>query len=407
MTDREELDLASALAMLCAEFPALAECEQVPMAEASRRVLAQDLLAPFDLPAFPNSAMDGYAVRAADARRSVTLPIAGTAFAGHGYDGTVAPMTAIRITTGAPLPDGADAVIMQEDVRRDGDAVTLLIDAAPGMHVRPRGQHVGRGDRLIAAGTVLRAPEIGLATLVGATALTVIRQLRVGVVSTGDELVDPPTQPGSAGSFDGNRPMIASVCRSAGFRVCDFGICPDDGDAFRDLLARAAADADVLLIIGGSALGDADVVRQAARIRFLPLVIRPGRGVTFCTLPAGESRATVVLGLPGNAVATFVMFHLLAMPALEHIAGSRARLPLHIPVPLAEDLACDPGRVDYRRGRLERNATGDLVVRPLKQQGAGLLRTLVDADVLIAAGPERFYGAGTAVAVVPLAALPR
>jgi molybdopterin molybdotransferase len=331
--------------------------------------------------------------------------VVGTAYAGRPFAGVLERGGAVRIMTGAPLPRGADAVVMQEDAVREDEWVSCQGPLEPGAHVRPRGEHLRQGDLILRAGTRCSATEIGLATAVGATSLPAMRRLSVGVASTGDELVDPPARLREAGSFDGNRPMIAAACRSAGFAVTDFGICGDSSAAFADLLAQAShRRIDALVVIGGSALGDADVVRQAAHVQFVPMNIRPGRGITVGKLP---SPGGVLLGLPGNAVAAFVMFHFVALPVLDHLAGGEPRLPEPLPMPLAADVACDEGRVDYRRGRVERYHAGGLAVRPLTQQGTGMLRTLVEADVLIAAGPAPHYRAGSLIGVVPLATLPR
>jgi len=406
-TPGHELDAHEALAALRSELAPIVERQRVDLAGATGRILAADIVADLDLPAFANSAMDGYAVRAADCRSSNRLRVAGAAFAGHVYTGALQAGTTIRIMTGAPLPTGADAIAPQEDARREGDLVWFAANVTRGQFVRPRGEHVVAGEVVIAKGVTLRAAEIGLATAVGATHVDVYRALRVGVASTGDELLDPPAPLSRVGSYDGNRRLIALACQAAGFSVLDLGICPDRADEFVHLIDRArATSADALLVIGGSALGDADVVRQAEAVRFLPLGIRPGRGITVGHF-SGPAGRLELLGLPGNAVPAFVMFHLIVLPALLHLAGGMAKVPEHLAVPLAVDVACRAGSVDYRRGRLERDPAGKLAVRPLDRQGAGMLRTLVEADVLIAAGPKPLYRAGEPIPVVPLASLPR
>jgi molybdopterin molybdotransferase len=403
----DELDVHAAVAALVAQLIPVTACERVPLAEASARILARDLIATQDLPHFANAAMDGYAVRAADCETHPALTIAGSAFAGHGYEGGMTPGTTVRIMTGAPLPAGADAVVMQEDARREGDQVAFSIAVRPGLNVRPRGQQARAGDVVVAARTQFHASEIGMATAVGVTQVEVLRRLHVGLASTGDELVDPPVPLTHPGGYDANRPMLAAACRSAGFLVTDFGICRDRAADFAALLDNAGQrNVDAFLISGGTALGDADVVRKAEGVHFVALNIRPGRGITFAQI-ARPSGRFALLGLPGNAVSTFVMFHLIALPALLHLAGATVREPVHLPLPLADDLQCKPGVVEYLRGRLEAGSGGQLVVRPLSQQGAGMVRTLVDADVLIAAGPQPRYAAGAPIPVVLLSTLPR
>jgi molybdopterin molybdotransferase len=406
-TPARELDAHAALAALMARLAPIADHESAGIAAATGRVLANDVVAHIDVPAFANSAMDGYAMRSADCVGPVSLRLVGTALAGHGYENALQAGTAVRIMTGAPLPPTADAVVPQEDARCKDNVVSLAGAVSAGQYVRPRGEHVRAGEVVIRAGTTVHAPEIGLATVVGVGKVSVYRRLRVGLASTGDELVDPPVPLARAESYDGNRPLLAAACRAAGFDATDLGICADRADEFTRLLERARAQVlDALLVSGGSALGDADVVRKAQAIQFLTVNIRPGRGITVGTF--GDAVASLALiGLPGNAVSTFVMFHLIALPALRHLAGSHARIPEHFPLPLAVDLACKRGCIEYRRGRLEHTAAGEVRVRPLERQGAGMLRTLAEADVLIAAGPEPRYRAGEHVLVVPLATLPR
>jgi molybdopterin molybdotransferase len=401
-----ELDLYAALAFLRDELQPDRATEESPLAAAAGRVLARALVSPRDLPAFTNSAMDGYAVRAADCGDSTRLQVVGTARAGHPFLAPLARGQAVRIMTGAPIPDGADAVVLLEEVRAEGDAVSFRVPVRPGLNVRPLGEHVHAGDVVLETGTLLGAPEIGMAAAIGAARLDVFRRLRVGVGSTGDELTDPPAAPARAGSFDANRPLLLQACRSAGFEPLDLGICADSAARFdRFVENAAAAGVDALVVSGGSALGDADVVRQAGAIRFLPLNIRPGRGITFGTLETTRGRMPV-FGMPGNVVAAFVMFHLLAMPALRHLSGGQARVPAHLPIPLAVDIEAKPGRIDYRRGRFVTDSSGGLSVEPLAQQGSAMLRTLVQADVLMAVGPQARYGAGESIPVVPLAGLP-
>jgi molybdopterin molybdotransferase len=402
-----ELDVHAALAALREEIVPITQHEVVHLGGATGRVLASDVVSTLDLPAFDNAGMDGYAVRATDCSGSTRLRVAGSALAGHPWEGAVQQGIAVRITTGAPMPSGADAVVIQEDALREGDMVSFSATVGAGLNVRARGEHIRAGEVVLRAGATLNATEVGLAAAIGSTQLHVFRRLRVGLASTGDELADPPASLSGAGSYDGNRPLLAIACRAAGFGVVDLGIGRDEAADFVRLIDHAhAEELDALLVSGGSALGDADIVRKADAVRFLPVNIRPGRGVTFGNFDQGSTRL-VLLGLPGNAVAAFVMFQLIALPALRHFAGGIGCVPDHLPLPLAADLICQPGRVDYRRGRFQYNAAGEVAVQPLNQQGSAMLRTLVDADVLIAAGPKPRYRAGESILVVPLAALPR
>ncbi|HEU0202201.1 MAG TPA: molybdopterin-binding protein, partial [Burkholderiaceae bacterium] len=245
---------------------------------------------------------------------------------------------------------------------------------------------------------------LGLATAVGATHLDVRRRLRIGVASTGDELHDPPHPLPAGTAYDANRPLLRAALDRLSFEALDLGICADRAQAFDQLLEAAfARELDALVTSGGAAQGDADVVRKAAAIRFLPLQIRPGRGIAFARIEHGR-RALALFGLPGNAVAAFVMFHLVARPALLHLAGATAGVPAHVPLPLACDVQVRGGCVDYRRARLL--ADGEHVaVMPLKEQGSAMLRTVTDADLLIALGPRSEYRAGEMVPSILIDAL--
>ncbi len=399
-----ELTLAQALDQLVHLFPPIVGDETIAAREACSRILAADVISQLDLPAFDNSAMDGYALRADDLRPGHWLHEIGHAHAGHGFEGRVETGTCVRIMTGAPLPAGADTVAMREDATSEG--TTIRIERVPptGANIRRRGEHIGRGDVVLHAGQRLRATEIGLAAAVGAAQLSVRRRLRVGIMSTGDELADPPQPLAPAGSYDANRPLLHLAVQRLGYDAYELGICHDTPQAFAATVERALQlHLDVLLASGGAAQGDADVVRTAAGIRFLPLNIRPGRGIAVARVERDSSRLAL-LGLPGNAVAAFVMFHLLVRSLLQHLAGGQSGVPIHLPLPLAGNVHLRGGRIDYRRGRFVREASG-LRVQPLRDQGSAMLRTVTDADVLIALGPRASYSDGELVDTVPLAML--
>ncbi len=395
-----ELTVAAAVARLCEGVTPVDGAETVALGSAIGRVLASALTSPIDLPAFDNAAMDGYALRHADLG-GAALRLIGHCHAGHRFDGEVGPGTCVRIMTGAPLPAGADTVVIVEDTQAEGDAVTVLSAPAAGANIRRAGEHILRGHTALPAGRWLDDAAVGLAASLGIDRVDVRRRLRVGLLSTGDELADAPQPLSSAGSYDANRPFLRAACMRLGFEVEDLGICGDDGRAFSARLTRAFdAGCDVLITSGGAAQGDADIVRQAGGVQFLPLQIRPGRGIAHAQLRRDDSRLRL-LGLPGNAVASFVMFHLVARPVLLHQAGS---LPRPLPVlqaPLAHPVSLRGGRIDYRRGRLDADGRVSL----LADQGSAMLRTVVDADCLVALGPTSRFDAGAPVPVLPLGLL--
>ena len=311
-----------------ARLAPLEECETVGLAAGINRVLAADVVSAVDLPAFDNAAMDGYALRAEDAGAPVTLTTIGHALAGHAYAGRVERGQAVRIMTGAALPAGADAVVMSEDTEAAGSEVRVLRAVHAGQNVRRRSEHVRAGEAVLLAGRRLRSHDIALAASVGTATLAVKRRLRVAILSTGDELVDAPAPLGGSAAYDGNRPLLAALVARAGADLIDLGISSDDEADFTARLEQAArAQADVLITTGGAAQGDADVVRKHGEVEFLPMNFRPGRGLLFGTV-ARSGHAMTLLGLPGNAVAAYVMYQLVARPLLGWIAGAGEEAPL-------------------------------------------------------------------------------
>ena len=400
----QEFDVAIALDRLAVQISPIDSTERCPVAAAANRVLAADVVAALDVPPFANAAMDGYAVRAADCAAPVALRVVGRALAGHPFRTALGPGEAVRIMTGAECPAGADSVIMQEDVRADADRVHVLSPVTAGAHVRPRGEHLRRGEVVLTRGRRLRPYDVGLAASAGAAELLVQRRLRVGVLSTGDELHDPTDRLGLASQFDGNRPTLLASMSRAGHDAHDLGIVPDRAEALEAAFAAAARlRLDVVVSSGGVAQGDADIVRRSPTLEFVPLAIRPGRGIA-CGRVAVDGHALWVYGLPGNCVAAYVMFQLLVAPLLARHAGSNAEPPLSFTLPLAVDAHTRAGQTDWRRARFVRRF-GGLAVEPLSQQSSSMLRSLSEAHALVAIGPQAAMAAGEPADVIPLAAL--
>jgi len=396
-----ELTVTQAVDRLWEGLEPVSDLEDVPLAQAAGRVLARDLTSLIDLPGFDNAAMDGYALRHADLAGGAPLRELGRSVAGRGFDGEVSAGGCVRIMTGAPLPPGADTVVVLEDVQAGDGLVRVRVAPTPGANIRRRAEHLARGAVARRAGTRLSGAALGLAAAVGCATVCARRRLRVGLLSTGDELADPPQPLSAAGSYDANRPLLQAACVGLGCEAHDLGICGDRGAEFDRALERAfAAGCDVLLTSGGAAQGDADVVRQAGGVRFLALNIRPGRGLAHARLRRDE-RSLLLLGLPGNAVAAYVTFHLVARPVLLHLAGAAAEAVLRLRAPLAQAVSVRGGRIDYRRGRID----GDGRVTPARDQGSAMLRTVVEADCLIELGPDTHYAAGALVDVLPLGLL--
>ena len=398
-----EITVEQAIAMLRPRLAPITETERIRLAEGTGRVLAEDVISTVDLPAFDNAAMDGYALRAEDAEAPATLKVIGQALAGHAYAGRIGARQAVRIMTGAALPEGADAVVMSEETQGAGDEVRLSRGVTGGQNVRRRSEHVRAGEAVLLAGRRLRPYDIGLAASVGVDGLAVLRRPRVAILSTGDELVDPPGPLTGSAAYDGNRPLLAALVVRAGAELIDLGISSDsDADYTQRLAAAVNSQADVLITTGGAAQGDADVVRQHGDVEFISLNLRPGRGLLFGEVQR-QVHSMTLLGLPGNAVAAYVMYQLLARPLLGWIAGAGEEPPLKVQLPLAVDARGKPGRIEWRRARFVQRY-GGLALEPLKDQGSAMLRTLSEADALIAVPPEGVR-AGEPVDAIPLAAL--
>lgn len=314
--------VAEALALIRERLPVLSGIETVPLTEADGRVLAADLVAPIDLPPFDNSAVDGYALRAADlAPGGVTrLPVSGRVTAGA-VPTQGPPGSAVRIFTGAPMPRGTDTVAMQEDVRLDGQSITLPPGLRLGANRRRAGEDIGRGARAIPAGTRLGPRHIALAAALGLPELSLRRRLRVALFSTGDELTASGGVPTPSGIHDANRPMLAALLTRLGATPVDHAILRDAPGVLRETLAAAAAEHDLILTSGGVSVGEEDHVRAAVEARgaltFWRLAIKPGRPVAL-----GVVGGTPFVGLPGNPAAAYVTALAVLAPLVLHLSGA-------------------------------------------------------------------------------------
>jgi molybdopterin molybdotransferase len=368
------LPFAAALDRLLAGVAPLA-AETVPIDQCAGRVVAEPVVARLTQPPFPASAMDGYAIRWADLRQP--WRVVGESAAGRGWAGHVAPGEAVRIFTGAPLPDGADTVVVQEEVARDGPLARLTGEGprALGAHIRAMGQDFASGDMLITAGTRLSPPHLGLAAAAGHGKLTVIRRPRVTLIATGDELVPPGAEPGPGQIVSSNPAMLAAVLRWAGADVDDPGLIKDDRAALANALL--ASDGDLILTIGGASVGDHDLVVPVLRdlgaeLDFWKIALRPGK-----PLLAGRLGERKLIGLPGNPVSAFVTALLFAVPLVARLAGRNHDLPMER-LPLAVPLPANGMRRDHLRAR--RSAGG---AEPFARQDSALLSVLATANLLI------------------------
>jgi molybdopterin molybdotransferase len=395
-----------AQALILARIPPASGEEMVPLAEVRGRVLAAPLMAPLPLPPFFNAAVDGWAFRHADLSpgAETALQEVGRIAAGEAPSRGVAPGEAMRVFTGAPMPQGADTAVMQEDVRRDGAAIFIPPGLKPGANARPAGEDIAAGALALPEGKILGPAEIGLAAALGQAQLAVRPRLKVGVFSTGDVLASPGDALGPAQSYDSNRFTLLALLAALPVEAHDLGILPDDRAATEAALHEAAASHDLLLTSGGVSTGEEDHVRAAieagGRLVFWRLAVKPGRPAAM-----GLVRGTPVLGLPGNPVAAVVTFLHLARPLVLRLAGA---LPEALPRFVAEadfSYRKKAGRREYVRVSL--HATGSLPrARKFAREGAGLLTSLTQSDAF-AELPEDITAVspGDPIAVLPFSAI--
>lgn len=359
------------------------ELERVPLADVAGRILAQDITAPHDVPPFPNSAMDGYAVIASDLEEiPVKLEVLEDVPAGSVATSTVAPGTAIKIMTGAPMPAGADTVVKVEVTRQpDSDSVEILEAMPKGTAVRPAGGDIAEGDRVLSAGTALGPVEMALLATVGVPEPLVSRRPRVAVMATGDELRPPETENLEPGQIrDSNRPLMRALVAEAGGEVIDLGIIPDREDVLTSTLTRASEEADAIVTSGGVSMGEYDLIKavlsERGNVQFWQVAMQPAKPFAF-----GHIGQVPLFGLPGNPVSVMVAFEQFARPALLKMQGATALYRPRITVHMGERVETDPAKVVFVRVAISRE-DGLEVARPSGGQSSNVLSALAAADGL-------------------------
>jgi molybdenum cofactor synthesis domain len=400
--------LATARERIVADIAPVSERETVGLRDALGRVLAEPVRAAVDVPSHRNSAMDGYALASPDLPQngSAALEIVGTSWAGRPYEGTLAPGQCVRIMTGASVPEATDTVVMQEHVRLDGGKAVIEAGHRAGQNVRPAGEDIRRGDIALDAGTVLTPARLGLLASIGVGSVSVLRRPRVAIFSTGDELRSIGEELGAGQIYDSNRYTLHGMLSRLAVEVIDLGVIPDTREATQQAFEDASRLADVIITSGGVSVGDADFVTETlerhGRIDFWKVAMKPGKPIAF-----GRFGPALFFGLPGNPVSVMVTFYQVVRPALRALTGATDRDP-----PILVRAACEsrlrkrPGRMEFQRGVLEQQADGSYTVRSSGHQGAGVLRSMSEANCFIVLGLEQGdVEPGTTVDVQPFAAL--
>ncbi len=384
MSKQPLLSVSEARQRILAAVAPVTGTQLLPLEQALHRILRSDIHAPHDLPPHRNSAMDGYAINADDlpASGQSELLCVGRSFAGAPFDGRLESGQCIRIMTGAVVPEGADSVIMQEQVQRLGERVQIGPNHRRGDNVRHPGEDLRAGSLVLQSGQRLGNIEIALLASLGIAQVTVQRRLRVAICSTGDELRRPgePLAPGDI--YDSNRALLAATLNHPAIELYDLGILGDDRETLRATFQEVTHFADLLITSGGVSVGEADFVKEIlteiGEVDFWRINIKPGKPLAF-----GKIGPTHFFGLPGNPVSALITFQQFVQPALERMSGSEPRTPLRFNVPLRGDLHKQPGRETYLRGILRSDPDGTLEVSSAGHQGSHVLSSALLANCLI------------------------
>ncbi|WP_304949826.1 molybdopterin molybdotransferase MoeA [Type-D symbiont of Plautia stali] len=377
------ISLEDAQQKMLQQLTPISDCLSVSLFEAAGRITAKPVSSPLDVPPFDNSAMDGYAVRLSDLQPNVVLPVAGKAFAGAPFHGEWPAGSVIRIMTGAPVPTGCDAVVMQEQTEQRDGGIVITADVNQGQNIRRIGEDIQAGKQVLDAGVRLGAAELPLLASLGIAEVSVLRKLRVAIFSTGDELqaVGQPLAEGQI--YDTNRFTVSLMLKKLGCEVIDLGVIADDPAALRHAFSEADRQADVVISTGGVSVGEADftkaMLEELGAITFWKLAIKPGKPFAF-----GRLANSWFCGLPGNPVSAAVTFYQLVQPLLATLTGQTTRImPLRQRARATQRLKKSPGRLDFQRGILSRGEDGVLEVRSTGAQGSHVFSSFALANCFI------------------------
>ena len=382
--DPRSLSADAALEQIKAGVSRVRGIEKIAIREALNRILAEDIRSRINVPSGTNSAMDGYAVNSADIPSDgiAGLNVLGTAWAGKPFEGKLTAGNCVRIMTGAIMPEGADTVIIQEDVQADGSGIRIDGSTRKGDNVRQAGEDIAAGDLILTAGRRLNPADIGLIASLGIAEVSVVRRLRVAFFSTGDELRSIGETLNDGAIYDSNRYTLYGMLERMGADIIDMGVIKDDLEALEDAFSIAAANADVLITSGGVSVGEADYIKEIlaklGKVDFWKVAIKPGRPLAF-----GHVGNAVFFGLPGNPVSVMVTFYEFVQPALRKMIGEDDAGVLTLKARCDSRLKKRPGRVEYQRGILQQDEDGNLVVVKTGAQGSGILTSMSQANCFI------------------------
>ncbi|MDD1783701.1 molybdopterin molybdotransferase MoeA [Enterovibrio sp. ZSDZ35] len=400
------MPVSTAIETLLNDTTPITATETVSLINAQNRITSEDILSPINVPPFANSAMDGYAVRCEDLVATQTLPLAGKSFAGVPFEGDWPKGTCIRIMTGAEIPEGADAVIMQEQTSVEGDNVTFTVLPVAQQNIRPMGDDVKTGDVVIPKGTLLTPREVPLLATLGIADVPVMRRPTVAFFSTGDELRQVGETLGKGEIYDSNRYTIRAMLEKMHCEAIDLGVVPDCPEKLREAFLHAADIADVIVTSGGVSVGEADytkdILDQEGEVGFWKIAIKPGKPFAF-----GRVKGALFCGLPGNPVSVLVTLHVLVQPLLAKLSGHTQWQPtIQLKAKAESRFKKSPGRADYQRAVYRLDENGDLIVGTTGNQGSGAFSSLSVANCFAVLEQDRGHvEVGESVTIEPFNAV--
>ncbi|WP_289030304.1 molybdopterin molybdotransferase MoeA [uncultured Paraglaciecola sp.] len=381
------LPIQAAISNMLKNVNPVSESEWVDIEEASERVLAEDIISTINVPPADNSAMDGYALRHEDLFENNQLTLVGTALAGSPYNAQVSAGQCVRIMTGAIIPEGADAVVMQENTNIHDKQITFKQIPKLGNSIRRAGEDIKKGQMVIEKGTQLTPAYLALIASIGISEVAVIRRVKVGLIATGDELTPPGEALVEGAIYESNRYALTALLSTFAVEIFDFGIIKDNKEQLKTTFEQAGSHCDLVISCGGVSVGEADYVKeildQLGQINFWKVAIKPGKPFAF-----GQLNNALFCGLPGNPVSSYVTFETLVTPLLNQLCGAKIKERPYFIAKAACTIYKRPGRADYQRGIFYRDDNGELVVKPNGKQGSGIMSSIANANCYILLGQD-------------------